>query len=254
MGMYSSVDCCEEHGTARENFGEDATECDVVLRCDWADRYLLVADLLDNRRAWPNLSAWTYPPRAVTCAGQPVKSSYTESGQQCVYTDYLLAVRYSTDAEEDLVAETVEPTAEFITQDYRRFRWGSAAGTPILEAEAPGKLLHGLNLVRQIFKWSSPLPGTLLTCVGGVNNAAYVSALLNLTFATETLLFQPPTLNRTVTTAGAKAWNATMKFSYKPDNWNKFWRAATEDFERMYDYYGGQYDSYPQVDFSDFLF
>jgi hypothetical protein len=177
------------------------------------------------------------------------------SGQSCEYLDALVTVAYSTE-EEDLLSESLEPTAEFITLDYKRFRWSGADGDPLLEGEAPGKLVRNLNLVRNIMKIVD-IPVATLDLPGSVNHEDYVSALLGLTFPAETLLFQPPAMSRTITTAGAKAWNLNLKFSYKPWGWNKYWRSKTETYERIYivGMSGADpYNMYPLNDFSDFLF
>jgi hypothetical protein len=185
---------------------------------------------------------------------------FEESGQACEVIDALVTINYSTKEPEELIAESLEPTAEFITLDYRRFRWGAANGDPVLEGEAPGKLLHGLNLVRTYYKIANP-PAAILTLPGSVNNGAYNSSLLGLTFPVETLLFQPPQLSRKIDTEGAKKWDMTLKFTFKPEGWNKFWRAKTQQFERFWivstDGYGVdvgvQYNMYPLKDFSSLL-
>lgn len=247
MGTYSSVDCCEEHGTPQEQWGEDEITCSVVLRCAWSNRYALVADILGNRNAWPYLAG----PRAISAAiAWDEAAPVSVSGQTASYQDALVTVNYSTNAEEELVSESIEPTVEFLTHDYRRFRWASANGDPLLEGEAPGQQVKGLNLVRTYHKVET-IPTAVLTLQGACNDAEYESDLLGLTFAAETLLFQPPNLSRSITTAGAKAWKLTLKFQYKPNGWNKFFRGKVQEWQEIFEVEGGEVvKPYPPEDFS----
>jgi len=252
---FSVVPCCEEHVTQEEQWGEGEITCSVVLRCTWDNRHLLVADLIGNAKEWP-YGSFSYPPRCKTAAIRPAATTYEEDGQGIDYQDALVTANYSTNVdeneEEDLMSESLEPTTEFLTLDHKRFRWGSETGDPVQEGEAPGKLVKGLNLVRKLFKVTA-IPASVLTLPGSVNNAPYTSSILGLTFPAETLLFSPPTLERTITTGGVRAWNVTLKFSYKVGGWNQFWRAATGSVDRMYLVGIGQYNSYPLADFSTFL-
>jgi hypothetical protein len=253
MVTYSVVSCAEEHATYNEGWAEDGLDCQATLRCDWANRHALVADILGTPRPWP-YGGFVAPPYARSASVVPDETSAAQNGQGFTYTDALVTVNYTSDQEVDLISESLEPVAEFITLDYKRFRWDSANGEPLIEGEAPGKLVKTLKLVRTHYKLEPPIPVTLLSLVGSVNHVQYNSALLGLSFAAETLLYGAPNLTRTITTAGAKAWDLTLTFTYRPTLWNKFWRAKTELYERIYHVYGGLYYMYPLNDFSDFLF
>lgn len=270
---FSVINCCEEHVTQRETWSENEVAAQVVLHCDWSLRHALVADLMTGNtsggpREWPYMTWASDPPRCISCSIAPLETTYTQDAQGMTYDTAKVTVNYSTRAAEDLIAESLEPTAEFMTLDYRRFRWSGADGSasaeedasgsgtqgdPLQEGEAPGKLIRGLNLVRKHFKVTS-VPATSLTLPGSVNHAAYTSSLLGLTFKKETLLFSPPSLERTVKTTGVEAWNVTVKFTYKPDGWNKFWRAKTQRYERIHNLDGTPYNNYPLKDFSTFLY
>lgn len=251
MGTFSSVDCYEEHGSAAENAGlKDGVSASVVLRCAYSDRLSLMDDILGTPRAWPR-SGYTLPPHAVSCACKPDLTKYTVSSQEIIYEDALVTVNYSTEIS-DLVSESLEPNNEFITLDYRRFCWGAPNGPNLIEGEAPGKLLRGLNIVRTIYKMAT-VPAVVLA-VSGVNDVPYVSSLLGLTFPAETLLYEPGNLSRTFTTLGTEGFTTTLKFSYRQYGWNKFWRADTQTWSRIYLRGGAAYNSFPLVDYSDILF
>lgn len=248
---YSSVACAEEYGTLKEDINNDGTTCSVTLRCAWTARASLINDIVGARRAWPH-SSFPVQPIAMQ-AGVVPAGNYVQDGQACAYAEALVTIVYST-LIKDLITETLEPTAEFLTLDWKNFRWGSGNGDPLLEKEAPGRLYKSLNLVRVMADRTPPFATGLLTQIGNVNGAAYTSSMLGLTFAAETLLFQPPNIQRTVNTAGVQKATITTKFSFKPQGWNKYWRAATQQWERIFVYNGAEYKNYPLGDFSAFLF
>ncbi len=253
MGIYSPViTCFEEFGTQKENLNvATSPEASVTLRCAWADRHALVQDLLANQRPWPNGTA-VNPPLAQRAAIKTFDTAYTVVGQSIIYNTAIVEVNYGYEAR-DLFSESLEPTADFVTLDHRFFRWIAADGEPLKQGEAPGKLRRGLNFVRTLFNVSPPLSTQLLTAVGGVNNAPYASTSLGLTFPTETLLYTPPNITLTVDTLGSDGYTIAMKFMYRPEEWNKFWHAKTQDYEEIFLVGGVKYESYPLVDMSDLL-
>ncbi len=251
MATYSPVvTCYEEHGTQHENKTADDWTASVTLRCAWTSRHSLVNDIVGNRRAWPH-SGYGTVPLAQSAAIVPCPAKYTVSGQSCEYDDALVTVNYGI-LRLDLISESLEPSVEFRQLDYRNFRWASASGDPLIEGEAPGKLVRSLALVRNYYNLTS-LHSDLLTLPGKVNQAAYVSSLLGLTFPIETLLFAPGPMSRTITTAGSSGWNLQLKFSYNPNTWNKFWRASYQSWDSIYIAGGAIYRNYPLGDFSNWL-
>lgn len=264
MSDFSLIACCEEHDTRSEKLTSDATTCSVVLRCAWADRFLLAQDIGGLRRPWPALSAWAKPPRGKVVSIVPDGGQYTEDGQECVYNEALVTVEYDSNVEETeededspelVITESIDPYTEFITLDYRKFRWGNVNGDPLTEAEAPGRPFHGLALVRQMSKWEPPLPIDLLSKINCINQDAYVSARLGLTFAAKTLLYIPQPMNHAVTTEGSEAWNVTLKFAYKPDGWDQFWRASQNAFAQIFSIDANAlYEHFPPEDLSPLLF
>ena len=258
MALYSLFPCYEEHGKVSETVGVDSFSASVTLRTPWSLRWLLMQDIIGNRRAWPYSNAI----RAKSASCVPAKTQYVQAGQAASYIDALVTVAYESpgDEEEDLVAESLEPTAEFITLDYKRFRWVAKDGDALTEGEAPGQLLASLALVRQLFKVEPPLPGVLLTAIGCVNDADYTSRLLGLTFPQGTLLYEPPSLNRSIViktsmaSIDIKAWTITLKFMFKPEGWNTYWRSKTQKYEEIWLTDGTQYVGYPEDDFAALLF
>jgi hypothetical protein len=251
MGIFSAVDCVEEHVTRNEDYDvEGGFSASVTVRCAWLDRFTLMADVIG--RQWPDsAAAWC---NSIGCV--PDKTNYTVSGQEIVYSDALVTLKYGTKVK-DLFSDSLEPTAEFITADHKQFRWTAATGVPLLEAEAPGYLMRSCNLVRTLYQRPS-IPADILDLVGTSNSAAYTSSTLGLTFGIEKLMFQPPTLNRAYKTNGTEGWTITVKFAYKPQTWNKFWRAAAGGgvggWDTIYHVSGGQYKPHPPSSFANYLF
>lgn len=254
MGTYSpAVTCYEEFGTQKEGIDlASSPNGSVTLRCAWGDRYLLIADLLGNQRAWPNGTA-VNPMTARSAAIKTFDTQFTVVGQSIIYQDALVDVNYGYETR-DLFSESLEPTADFITLDHRYFRWGSAAGECIKQGEAPGRLRRGMNLLRTNYNVSAPLSTQLLTAIGGVNDTAYTSTVLGLTFPIGTLLFTPPVLDMSVDTLGSDGWTVAMKFMYRAEGWNSYWRAKTQSYDDIYIAGGGQYLNYPLEDMTDLIF
>jgi hypothetical protein len=78
------------------------------------------------------------------------------------------------------------------------------------------------------------VPAAVLTLIGKVNSTDVASPSLGLTFAAETLLYNPPRLRRQVSSSGAVSVTLAYAFLYKPQTHNKFWRAATQAWEPIF--------------------
>lgn len=261
MSTYSSVDCSEVHGTRREVWTDQGMVASVDLLCDYANRFLLVADILENRRVYP-FSPSVEAPAAKSCAIQVgIGEQGTTVGQAISYSVSRVTVTYDSSQTDSLFAQSIEPTAEFRIEDHKQFRWGydalipwdPANGAPLMEKEAPGKLIKGLNLIQEHYNVNS-LDARLISGVGEVNEEEYTSPILGLTFEAESLLFNPPSLRQTINTAGEVTWTVRTSWTYKKNGWNKYWRAATQEYGFIYHYASDDpYKSYTPSDISDLL-
>lgn len=266
MSLYSSVPCSEEYDSRSEN-AERGTSKDsppsasatVVLRCAWGDRWALIEDILGNLRSYPDEPLCV----AKNVSGVKGVGVGQVDGQAQNYEHALVTVNYSTltsqEKEEqeqegvEIFTERLEPTAEFITLDHKLFQWGDSNDNAedLEEGEAPGKLQRGLALCRDWKNLRFP-PPEILDLVGHCNEDGYFSRILGLYFEAETLLYVPPQMQRAIRTDEVEAFSAGMKFMFKPQGWNKFWRAKTQTWERIYlrstdgDEPPVQYDNYPK--------
>lgn len=238
----------------------------VRLMCAWADRYTILNDILGNSKVWPLNGASTAVASKASAIGVP-STQYTTVDGAIAYEQAFLDIQYSnfdpeiaSGAEDSLAVpglkyvDSIEPTVEFLTLDFNKFRWNG--GDRLEEKEAPARQLRGLALARTIYGLTA-IPNDLLSLPGKVNQNGYVSTPLGLTFAIGTLLFTPPSISINVKTDGTKERTATLKLLYKAETWNKFWRAKTQSYENMQIFDGGawvNYENYPTADMSNWLF
>jgi hypothetical protein len=232
---YSDVPCAEEQGTASEQYDEETglLSAEVTLRCAYADRHALAADVCGNRKPWPK-GGFGLTPRATRAAIRMDMSAGGVEGQILLSADALVTVYYST-KNEDIITESLEPTNEFVGLDFRLFRWAAGNGDHLTEEEAPGRLIRYVNFVRTELYVQPPLNPALLSLMGTCNDAPITSTMLfGLSFARETLLFAPPTINRKISALGAQQYDVVKKWSYNPVGWNKYFRQKTGQYAKIY--------------------
>lgn len=243
----------EEAGSVSESYDDlrGFMKASVTLRCAWGDRHNLVADVVGGRRQWPGGAANVIPV-ATTASIQPVMSPDDPAvdGSVIKYLEALVTINYTTEVTE-VVTESIEPTTEFVTLDHRFFRWGSGSGMWLREEEAPGLLVRGINFVRNELEVTSIHDDTY-DKIGSVNNAPIVTTILGRTFATETLLYAPPTINYSKDSAGVTKFQVTKKFTFNQNGWNKYFRPFTNSWEFIYPAGGASpHKSYPPADLSN---
>lgn len=267
-----TVDYVELDGSPKESIGENGFEATRELICPWDDRLTLAVQLSGDATAGAGAVTYTAAQRYPRNPAASVASvAIAPFGGKCLpeggdtkvakYDYALLTTRYSIvdfDSEsggdtEAFVSESLEPTAEFITLPGGIYKWGNTSGPWLTDEESPGFLVRGCDWVYTRHKMPFIPPATL-SLVGYVNNAAIFSFSLGLTFAKETLLYQPPTLRRQRTASGVGAWELTYRFSYRPGTWNKFFRASSVAFEPIWnDELGQVVKVYPLGDFLDLI-
>ncbi len=250
MPYYTTVETQEQDSSPQENWGEDGLTATVQLICNWTERTTVAAQTVGIRQLYPRIPLSGARAKSSSCVpfGQIEQAASGAAG----YGKAIVTINYeSKDAPEgdDLISESLEPTAEFQTLDYQDFRWGSAEGTALKEAEAPGRLVRGLEYVHTRHRMLSVSP-YVLSLVGYVNSDAMYAPTLGLSFAAETLLYNPPTLTKKFTSTEAEATQGVFRFTFKPTGWNTFWRQETKAYEAMYHKTTGLYTNFPSGDFS----
>lgn len=248
------------HGTAKETWTDDKITCTVQLRCEWAKRYETLINILRWAPSWPyhtdQVCFATYG--TITNAEGP----NTADGSGLNYDEALLDLTFeSVTRKEDnnsgevtVYDESIEPTAEMLTLPPNDFRWGSAAGEVLKTEEAQGRLELGLDYVVTLYNLMS-IPASVLTLGGKSNDAPIVSKSLGLTFDTETLLFNPPKITRKISLGKTSFYTLQVRYTHKPNTWNKFWRAGknpTPGYDYIYhkDIAGTPYKNFPPASFA----
>lgn len=266
---WSSVDCNPEHGTEEESFSFDGKHsCKVVLRCAWADRIALAADVLNNNRLWPQAGVGTMASK-VTIRPVPGQSTLTGTGdKRFVYEEALVTIVYDVASVGNLdsvpsgpnvgqlYSESIEQTIEAIELDPRTFSWGSAAGGAEMKT-GPVRQMFGMNLRRTLYEVTT-IPTALFTLPGTCNVAQYVSASLGFTFPAETLCLAPASIERTVKMDGTKTQTIVMKLGYKVNGWNKYWnkdKVGGPGYDEIWsNTHNAVYKNVPTADYSTLLY
>ena len=181
------------------------------------------------------------------------------------YTNGLATISYGIpDGEtggplgEPEIDQSLEPSAEFLTQDAKGFAWKDGDKfKQLLPAEAPGKIFQSCEYVVTI-RGSSALSLSILDKIGKCNSVSVFSDQLGVSFPAETLLFGTPSLTKN----SNGTLNVTYRFTYRPNGWNKFWRPATQSWIEMYKLEPAQegqdptysvYKAFPLTSFNDIL-
>lgn len=250
-----------------EGASKDGPRATRMLKCTWANRWQLTRELVGT---------WEYQARSDTliirephpypanaeakCVDVSIKGfgKPVDTGVKGVaaYQHAILICEYEIPEEEDYASESLEPAAEFLTLPNRELFWDNAQAEPLSEDESPGVLYCTLNWVYVRHKMPY-VPMAVLNLIGFTNNAAITSPTLRLTFAQDTLLFEPPSLSREISTVQGqyqmtKAWRMEMRFAYRPTGWNRFpKRGEGLTFQPLFDSSGSPKLVYPQGDFSD---
>jgi hypothetical protein len=238
MTVFSLVACAQEGG-AKESLSLQDGEitASVDLRCLTENRFYLADDLLLNARPYPYVTS-AFVPVALSCSIKPGDQNWASSGQGQTCRTSIVTVNYGKPTTRSvgsfpIVAESIEPMGEFVRLDYRMFRWGSKNGPPLTPEEAPGVFLPKCKIVRKLYRLSS-IPSLAMSAFGKCNSNSYTSPLLGVSFAAETLTYDAPSFDRTITTTGSEGWNYTQNWLYNPQGWNRYFRAETNSYEYIY--------------------
>ncbi len=228
---------------ASESVEENGYKATMGFKCTWANRNAVLGYWLGNGGLlYPRNEASGARARSGTAVPLGAQSSNVllDGGPGCigVWDHALVTINFAYDNVTpdqgqggELISETLEPTAEFVSTDPIGLAWYD--GTALTKDEAPGKLIRGINYT-YTRHFVTALPEPALTFFGSSNASSITAVLLGLTFGAETLLYSPPQCQRkwdqTMQTAG---WSVTYRFSYKYPGWNWQWRGKTATWEQI---------------------
>jgi len=249
----------EMHASPTEAIDSDGIRtAQRKLLCAWAERWAFMEEILTGGGvAYEHDDAADFSARHCSSIPMPgEEKSETPAATKTTYEKAIVTVHYATPRigdpsfeDEELYSEALEPSAEMMTLDHTMFRWGAANGDRLKEDEAPGFLLRSCDYVLTQYGVAA-IPAAAMNLIGHTNNAPVIATSLGITFGTETLLYNPPTTQRSTTILGTAGWQLGYRLTFRPSEWNKFWRAATQAYAEMFVAGGARYRNYPLGDFS----
>lgn len=241
----STISCSEERSSYSEQIDLQTWSPSVTLRCAWDDRYNLYNDL--NGKPWIGAdSGDPNPPRALgfVITGEAEVQPPVLGRQDYQYQFALLKITYqrvqkSTGGNSsifDFYTESIEPTIEQLRVPHQRVFFQNAGSTRALEPdEAPTFPLYRERFKRTYFGMNVPLDSAFTSLQGNINNAAYTSSLLGLTYPARSILYGNRSIQTSVKTDGSQSTNMTLNFTYRQETWRKFWDWESNAFVSMID-------------------
>ncbi len=227
-----------------------------MLKCAWDDRVALMDQFLTP---YPGVvHSLNSAARAYSASALPFGISVDSGDTEVMAWEFArVTIRFSTpslgqpivDSDGNILSETIEESAEFLTLDHKDFRWGSSDGPKLEPEEAPGRLSIGFDYVFTRYNVET-IPHIVLELLGFCNTSVVRANYLGLLFAPESLLYVAFSLNHRSDNAG-QVIDYTMRFAFRR-NWNEFWRInklGGAGYERIYNAGGGTYENYPLGDF-----
>jgi hypothetical protein len=231
--------------TVQEQWTNDKLSATVGLKCPWMQRHDTMANLLIFAKLWPYDAG--YKMRAVSGSilpfGQNPQDYLDDVGGHGLKYDHAhLTVNFETaDVYEHssgakiIYSEEISPTAEMLTLPPDKIRWSNpTTGKYIKPEEAPSMLQVGFDYGLTYYNLSS-VPTAFLNLTGLCNNDFVPSSFFGVSFPLETLLYNPPTVSRSVSlSASASRYTLRSRLTFKSGTWNRFWNIDTGNWEYMY--------------------
>lgn len=256
----------EEHeDSPSETQSDDAFEAQRDLICAWDDRLTLATQLLGRSVDLGGADFTIFPPngyphndsakarRVQIAPFKPGVPDDESSDEESHYPQALVAVNYSTsggplfDQNDDKGREeSITSAVEYLMAAPETLQFSD--GTIIRDIEVPAKLLNTLVYQVTLFKLPA-IRDSMLDNAGKVNSSGLTATTLNKVFGAETLLYEPGEFRRNVQPNGDVEWTADLKFSYRPDGWNKFWNFKADAFQAIETPDGTTKNPYPTADF-----
>jgi hypothetical protein len=250
-----SIPFRELDGSPTESWGPQGFTATRRLRCAWADRLLLAAELrggvVSLNRVDTYFAPQSYPGFAAALVGQveiaPLSAGIAaplEEGN--CYAEAVLTVRY--EVPQELTQEAIQPTLEFQTVPSQRLYWDAAHTQQLGAEQAPALLRLSLAITRKRRQLVN-LPQAFWELSGHTNMNPVRFDRLG-TFAAGHLLYQPGPLDRVKISDGLLGYDATLLFSFRAGGWNRFSQTGASAPQPIYLENGQYYQPYPNADFN----
>ncbi len=217
-----------------------------ILRCAWVDRLTLASQLKVAHRIVLTSGPTTrvffkgdqYPHdpsifvRDISSI-RPLDGPLTDADLRVAkYTTAELTVNYSiqdfdpNQQDEDAVKyadEELSTAAEFLTLPSTSLFWDDGGAVSLGTEANISRLIRMMEWVFTFTELDTIPPGLVLN-VGTVNSVAVLSRSLGIPFPAETLLYNGSRSSRELFIEGARAWRTALRFTFRPQGWNKFFR------------------------------
>lgn len=206
-----------------------------ILECAWTDRAALIADLMTQAGgSYPHADGTEY---AYARSIKPLGFGQTGGTATLIsYDKAAVEVFYSTEGPRWIngtyIDESMAPQQFWVHPPGGKLYWSNDDLLTDEERTTPIPFLGwewNLTLGRLL-----TLPTTSQSYFGTCNNAAKSCYYLGLQFATQTVLYGPPTISSHSEMGGGTRYTAHYSHAIRPHGWNKFWHSKTAAWEYLY--------------------
>lgn len=218
---------------------------DVKLRVPWVQRHAIVSAVAGMQ--WPHLSS--VPLYCVHAGVSTIPNTRClNDGQGNVYAEAFLELHFDPFS---TFTESIKTNGEMLkvprvgtsinaSGDAQFFllAWKEASDavkpyTSVTPEEAPSKIVTGIDY-EVSFEQLDEIPNEVLTLVDRCNRDAVTTINLGLTFEPETLILLSTDAKHTVNIDATVKNSLNLKFGWRKNGWNKYWRSATAKWEYQY--------------------
>lgn len=263
MQWIPDYNLSEIHGTRQENFDSVTTppNASVQLLVKYDERYEAMRSLLARAMPYPfsdEISEVGYQLYCTSANIANVPSGYKSSdGQTIDYKNYAIinAVYQArtgfykspgSTSNNEYVDEVFDPRMEALPVNNNYYKWSGSSGDdgsgsggsggggsndPLAPEESPTRFEPGVTLIKTIVGIEIFAPATY-ALQGTVNSSPYASNITGHNYATGTLLLRTLNANRSFSHVsyftGTPTWTVTLRYEYKVQTWNKFWRGGVQ--------------------------
>lgn len=264
MEWLANYYCVEVHGTRQERFLTATTppSATVKLKCLHTERYTVLRELLSTPAVYPfsnEVCPGDYDLYCTEAGLVPNYGAYTSDDSNVIdYLDYAfidctytMLLGYFRDpgslSNNEYIEEGLEPRMETLPINNNYYVWGTTTGSqsgsgagegdPLSTDESPVRYEPGVTYTRTI-KGIRSFDIEWLNMQGTVHNQDFISSLLEMTFPADTLLLRSMTAVREWSHVSYSTcyptWTVQLKYEYKPQTWNIFWRGGVQPPDYYY--------------------
>lgn len=251
----------EADGSPTETFTGTEVRVTRIFRCPWNGRIQAAKEILAGKGHEYLLSDNTIAAHTTATINSVFATSVSTKGSGAhtsdedihgdpvsEYVEAILTVQYEPITGEDpdiiivnekgdgrFISESISPTVEFLSMDHDKLKWttGDDTGIELNSKESPGIRIEGMVYTVTLFRETS-IPTGVLTAIGKTNLNEVKSPRLGLDFPAGTLLFGEPNITKESNLDNKTNLTVTYNFKYREKGWNKFFRAETGLFEKIY--------------------